>query len=97
MFTANGYARSFTNHSGRSNSIIKPTVTQPNVWRTLPHIANVSAAVARLLQPLRIGIAHRPETAINRLFMKPKAPIMRPGVMSKSSIMEAWEGAGLTL
>ncbi|VDL88073.1 unnamed protein product, partial [Schistocephalus solidus] len=43
----------------------------------MPYIENVSEAVARLLQPLGIGVAHKPEATIRRLVMRPKAPLSR--------------------
>ncbi|BHF74037.1 hypothetical protein SprV_0401712100 [Sparganum proliferum] len=36
-----------------------------------------SRAIARLLQPLGIGVAHRPEATIKRLIMRPKDPMSR--------------------
>ncbi|VDL93907.1 unnamed protein product [Schistocephalus solidus] len=47
------------------------------VWRAMPHIENVSEAVACLLQPLGIGVAHKPEATLGRLVMRPKAPLPR--------------------
>nr|VZI37735.1 unnamed protein product [Spirometra erinaceieuropaei] len=77
MFTSNGYSRSFIERSRLSRPIIKSTANQPKVWRALPYIANVSEAVARILQPLCIGIAHKPEATIRRLVMRPKTPLPR--------------------
>ncbi|VDN32323.1 unnamed protein product [Dibothriocephalus latus] len=37
----------------------------------------VLEAVSSLLKPLRIGIAHRPESTIRYLVMRPKAPLSR--------------------
>ncbi|BHF84466.1 hypothetical protein SprV_0902769200 [Sparganum proliferum] len=50
---------------------------QLKVWRALPYIVNVSEAVARILQPLGIGIVHKLETTIKRLVMRPKTPLPR--------------------
>nr|VZI53306.1 unnamed protein product [Spirometra erinaceieuropaei] len=75
IFTSNGYPRSFIERSRLSRPTIKSTANQPNVWRALPYIANVSEAVARILQPLGIGIAHKPEATIRRLVMRPKTPL----------------------
>ncbi|BHF84001.1 hypothetical protein SprV_0902715100 [Sparganum proliferum] len=77
MFTSNGYPRSFIERSRLSRATMKSTANQPKVWRALPYIANVSEAVARTLQPLGIGIAHKPEATIRRLVMKPKTPLPR--------------------
>nr|VZI34015.1 unnamed protein product [Spirometra erinaceieuropaei] len=77
MFTSNGYPRSFIERSRLSRPTIKSTANQPKVWRALPYIANVSEAVARILQPLGIGIAHKPEATIRRLVMRPKTPLPR--------------------
>ncbi|VDL85294.1 unnamed protein product [Schistocephalus solidus] len=43
----------------------------------MPYIENVSEAVARFLQPLGIGVAHKPEATIRRLVIRPKAPLPR--------------------
>nr|VZI09933.1 unnamed protein product [Spirometra erinaceieuropaei] len=45
---------------------------QPEVWRAISCIKGVSEAVSRLLQPARIGIAHRPQAIIRRRLMQPK-------------------------
>nr|VZI53623.1 unnamed protein product [Spirometra erinaceieuropaei] len=77
MFISNGYPRGFIERSRQPKKAIRPTREQPKVWRALPYIENVSEAVARLLQPLGIGVAHRPEATIRRLVMRPKAPLSR--------------------
>ncbi|BHF65539.1 hypothetical protein SprV_0200855200 [Sparganum proliferum] len=77
MFISNGYPRSFIERSRQPKKSIRPTREQPKVWRALPYIENVSEAVARLLQPLGIGVAHRPEATIRRLVMRPKVPLSR--------------------
>ncbi|BHF63681.1 hypothetical protein SprV_0200667500 [Sparganum proliferum] len=77
MFTSNGYPRSFIECSRLSRANMKSAANQPKVWRALPYIANVSEAVARILQPLGIGIAHKPEATIRRLVMRPKTPLPR--------------------
>nr|VZI29784.1 unnamed protein product [Spirometra erinaceieuropaei] len=48
---------------------------RPKVWRALSFIDGVSEAVSRLLRPLGIGIAHRPESTIRHLVMRPKTPL----------------------
>ncbi len=35
------------------------TGTRPDVWQAIPYVANTSEAVARLLKPQAIGVAHR--------------------------------------
>ncbi|BHF74077.1 hypothetical protein SprV_0401716100 [Sparganum proliferum] len=77
MFTSTGYPHSFAECSRLSRPTKKSTANQPKVWRALPYIANVSEAVARILQPLGIGIAHKPEVSIRRLVMRPKTPLTR--------------------
>nr|VZI18129.1 unnamed protein product [Spirometra erinaceieuropaei] len=77
MFTSNGYPRSFIERSRLSRPTVKSTANQPKVWQELPYIANVSEAVARILQPLGIGIAHKPEATIRSLVMRPKTPLPR--------------------
>nr|VZI26236.1 unnamed protein product [Spirometra erinaceieuropaei] len=77
IFTSNGYPRSFIERSRLSRATVKSTANQPKVWRALPYIANVSEAVARILQPLGIGIAQKPEATIRRMVMRPKTPLPR--------------------
>nr|VZI00012.1 unnamed protein product [Spirometra erinaceieuropaei] len=77
MFISNGYPRSFIERSRQTKKAIRSTREQPTVWWTLTYTENVSEAVARPLQPLGIGVAHRPEATIRRLVMRPKAPLSR--------------------
>nr|VZI28691.1 unnamed protein product [Spirometra erinaceieuropaei] len=77
MFTSNGYPRSFIERSRLSRLTIKSTTNQLKVWRALPYIANDFEVVARILQPLDIGMAHKPEATIRRLVMMPKTPMPR--------------------
>ncbi|BHF80264.1 hypothetical protein SprV_0702338800 [Sparganum proliferum] len=44
----------------------------PKFWRAIPYIKNVSEAVSRLLAPLGVGVAHRPEATMRRQVMRPK-------------------------
>ncbi|VDL98417.1 unnamed protein product [Schistocephalus solidus] len=63
--------------TGRPNQDKILVTEQPKVWRALPYIDDVSEAVSRLLRPLGIGIAHRPDSTIQNLAMRPKAPLPR--------------------
>ncbi|BHF63461.1 hypothetical protein SprV_0200645300 [Sparganum proliferum] len=76
VFTANGYPRNFVNLCIRKRDE-RPNRTDTKSWRALPYVKNVSEAVGRLLAPLGVGIAHRPEATIRRLVMKPKDPLPR--------------------
>ncbi|BHF62086.1 hypothetical protein SprV_0100506700 [Sparganum proliferum] len=55
----------------------RPNPTGSKFWRALPYVKNVSEAVSRLLTPLGVGAAHRPEATIWRQVMRPKDPLPR--------------------
>ncbi|BHF64263.1 hypothetical protein SprV_0200726400 [Sparganum proliferum] len=74
VFKANGYPRNFVNRCIRKRDE-RPNRTNTKSWRALPYVKNVSEAVGRLLAPLGVGIARRPEATIRRLVMKPKDPL----------------------
>ncbi|BHF60502.1 hypothetical protein SprV_0100346700 [Sparganum proliferum] len=76
VFKANGYPSNFVNRCIRKRDE-RPNRTDTKSWRALPYVKNVSEAVGRLLAPLGVGIAHRPEATIRRLVMKPKDPLPR--------------------
>ncbi|BHF57619.1 hypothetical protein SprV_0100056100 [Sparganum proliferum] len=76
VFKANGYPRNFVNRCIRKRDE-RPNRTDTKVWRALPYVKNVSEAVGRLLAPLGVGVAHRPEATIRRQIMKPKDPLPR--------------------
>ncbi|BHF62101.1 hypothetical protein SprV_0100508200 [Sparganum proliferum] len=76
VFKANGYPRNFVNRCIRKRDE-RPNRTDTKVWRALPYVKNVSEAVGRLLAPLGIGVAHRPEATIRRQLMRPKDPLPR--------------------
>ncbi|BHF58215.1 hypothetical protein SprV_0100116500 [Sparganum proliferum] len=76
VFKANGYPRNFVNRCIRKRDE-RPNRTDTKVWRALPYVKNVSEAFGRLLAPLGVGVAHRPEATIRRLIMKPKDPLPR--------------------
>ncbi|BHF75155.1 hypothetical protein SprV_0501825000 [Sparganum proliferum] len=76
VFKANGYPRHFVNRCIRKRDE-RPNRTDIKVWRALPYVKKVSEAVGRLLTPLGVGVAHRPEATIRRQFMKPKDPLRR--------------------
>nr|VZI16673.1 unnamed protein product [Spirometra erinaceieuropaei] len=44
----------------------------PKFWRPTLYIKNVSEAASRLLVPLGVGVAHRPEATIRHQLMRPK-------------------------
>ncbi|VDL87056.1 unnamed protein product [Schistocephalus solidus] len=74
---ANGYHRHFIERSRQCRQSRRPATEQPKIWRALPYIDGVSEAVFRLLRPMGIGIAHRPESTIRHLVMRPKDPVTR--------------------
>nr|VZI36621.1 unnamed protein product [Spirometra erinaceieuropaei] len=76
VMRANGYPRNFVNQCIRKGHQ-RPNPTSPKVWRALPYVKNVSEAVSRLLTPLGVGVAHRPEATIRRQVMRPKDPLAR--------------------
>ncbi|BHF60453.1 hypothetical protein SprV_0100341800 [Sparganum proliferum] len=76
VFKANGYPRNFVNRCIRKRDK-RPNRTDTKSCRALPYVKNVSEAVGRLLPPLGVGVAHRPEATIRRQLMKPKDPLPR--------------------
>ncbi|BHF72404.1 hypothetical protein SprV_0401546900 [Sparganum proliferum] len=72
LFRTNGYPSYFIKQSKRRVNRRRPQEEQPEVWRAIPYIEGVSEAVSRLLQPARVGIAHRPQATIRRRLMQPK-------------------------
>ncbi|BHF76683.1 hypothetical protein SprV_0501978200 [Sparganum proliferum] len=76
VFKANGYPPQLVNRCIRKRDE-RSNRTDTKFWRELPYVKNVSEAVGRLLAPLGVGIAHRPEATIRRLVMKPKDPLPR--------------------
>ncbi|BHF84944.1 hypothetical protein SprV_1002809800 [Sparganum proliferum] len=75
LFAANGYPRHFIERSRRRAHRRRPNEQRPEVWRAIPYVKGVSDAVSRLLQPARVGIAHRPQATIRRRPMQPKDPL----------------------
>ncbi|BHF69637.1 hypothetical protein SprV_0301268300 [Sparganum proliferum] len=71
VFKANGYPRNFVSRCIRKRAE-RPNCTDTKFWRALPYVKNFSEAVGRLLAPLAVGVAHRPEAIIRRPVMKPK-------------------------
>ncbi|BHF79935.1 hypothetical protein SprV_0702305900 [Sparganum proliferum] len=61
LFMTNGYRRNFIESSRQSKPGQHRMTEQPKFWHALPYIDGVSEAVSRLLRPLGIGIAHRPD------------------------------------
>ncbi|BHF74791.1 hypothetical protein SprV_0501787900 [Sparganum proliferum] len=76
VFKANDYPRNFVNRCIRKKDE-RPNRTGTKSWRALPYVKNVSEAVGRILAPLGVGVAHRPEATIRRQAMKPKDPLPR--------------------
>ncbi|BHF83170.1 hypothetical protein SprV_0802631200 [Sparganum proliferum] len=76
VMRANGYPRNFVNQCIRKGHQ-RPNPTGPKFWRALPYVKNVSEAISRLLTPLGVGVAHRPEATIRRQVMRPKDPLSR--------------------
>nr|VZI50406.1 unnamed protein product [Spirometra erinaceieuropaei] len=75
LFAADGYPRHFIERSRRWAPRQRPNEQQPEVWRAISYVKGVSEAVSRLLQPSRVGIAHRPQATIRRRLMQPKEPL----------------------
>ncbi|BHF82906.1 hypothetical protein SprV_0802604500 [Sparganum proliferum] len=75
-FRENGYPRNFVNRCMRKRDE-RQNRADPKFWRAIPYIKNVSEAVSRLLAPLGVGFAHRPEATIKRQVMRPKDPLPR--------------------
>ncbi|BHF76033.1 hypothetical protein SprV_0501913100 [Sparganum proliferum] len=76
VFKANDYPRNFVKQCLRKRDE-RQNPTGPKFWRALSFVKNVSEAVSRLLPPLGIGVAHRPEAIIRRQIMRPKDPLPR--------------------
>ncbi|BHF58815.1 hypothetical protein SprV_0100177000 [Sparganum proliferum] len=91
VFKANGNPRNFINRCIRKRDE-RPNRTDTKVWRALPYVKNVSEAVGRLLAPLGVGVAHRPEATIMRQLMKPKDPL--PRQETSGVVYRIWCGCG---
>ncbi|BHF79178.1 hypothetical protein SprV_0602229700 [Sparganum proliferum] len=91
VFTANGYPCNFVNRCIRKRDE-RPNRADTKVWRALPYLKNVSEAVGRLLAPLGVGVAHRPEATIRRQLMKPKDPLLR--VETSGLVYRIWCNCG---
>ncbi|BHF65529.1 hypothetical protein SprV_0200854200 [Sparganum proliferum] len=91
VFKANGYPRNFVNRCIRKRDE-RPNRTDTKSWRALPYVKNVSEAVGRLLAPLGVGVAHRPEATIRRLIMKPKDPL--PRLETSVVVYQIWCSCG---
>nr|VZI01584.1 unnamed protein product [Spirometra erinaceieuropaei] len=91
VFKANGYPRNFFDRCIRKRDE-RPNRTDTKSWRTLPYVKNVSEAVGRLLAPLGVGVAHRPEATIRRLVMKPKDPL--PRLETSGVVYRIWCSCG---
>ncbi|BHF66637.1 hypothetical protein SprV_0200965900 [Sparganum proliferum] len=76
VLRANGYPRNLVNLCIRKGHQ-RPNPTVTKCWRALPYVKNVSEAVSRLLTPLGVGVAHRPEATIRHQVMRPKDPLPR--------------------
>ncbi|BHF74313.1 hypothetical protein SprV_0501739800 [Sparganum proliferum] len=76
VFRENGYPRNFVNRCMRKRDE-RQNRADPKFWRAIPYIKNVSEAVNRLLAPLGVGVAHRPEATMRRQVMRSKDPLSR--------------------
>ncbi|BHF57159.1 hypothetical protein SprV_0100013400 [Sparganum proliferum] len=76
VFRENGYPCNFVNRCMRKQDE-RQNRADPKFWRAIPYIKNVSEAVSRLLAPLGVGVAHRPEATMKRQVMRPKDPLPR--------------------
>ncbi|BHF83043.1 hypothetical protein SprV_0802618400 [Sparganum proliferum] len=74
VFRENGYPRNFVNRCMRKRDE-RQNRADPKFWRAIPYIKKVSEAVSRLLAPLGVGVAHRPEATMRRQVMRPKDPL----------------------
>ncbi|BHF75013.1 hypothetical protein SprV_0501810600 [Sparganum proliferum] len=76
VMTANCYPRNLVSYCiGKRQQRQNPTGSQ--FWRALLYVKNVSEAVSRLLPPLGVGVANRPEAIIRRQVVRPKDPLSR--------------------
>ncbi|BHF78272.1 hypothetical protein SprV_0602138500 [Sparganum proliferum] len=91
VFKANGYPHNFVNRYIRKRDE-RPNRMDTKSWRALPYVKNVSEAVGRLLVPLGVGIAHRPEATIRRLIMKPKD--LLPWLETSAVVYRIWCSCG---
>ncbi|BHF63853.1 hypothetical protein SprV_0200684800 [Sparganum proliferum] len=67
----NGYPRNFVNRCMCKRDE-RHNCADPKFWRAIPYIKNVFEAVSRLLAPLGVGVAHRPEATMRRQVMRTK-------------------------
>ncbi|BHF57366.1 hypothetical protein SprV_0100030700 [Sparganum proliferum] len=91
VFKANGYPRNFVNRCIRKRDE-RPNRTDTKFWRALPYVKNVLEAVGRLLAPLGVGVAHRPDATIRRLVIKPKDPL--PRLETSGVVCRIWCSCG---
>ncbi|BHF62797.1 hypothetical protein SprV_0200578300 [Sparganum proliferum] len=91
VFKANGYPRNFVDRCIRKRDE-RPNRTDTKFWRALPYVKKVSEAVGRLLAPLGVGVAHRPEATIRRRIMKPKDPL--PRLETSGVVYRIWCSCG---
>ncbi|BHF80588.1 hypothetical protein SprV_0702371600 [Sparganum proliferum] len=91
VLIANGYSRNFANQCIQKGHQ-RPNPTAPKFWRALPYVKNVSEAVSRLLTPLGVGVAHRPEATIRRKVMRPKDPL--PQQETSGVVYRIWCNCG---
>ncbi|BHF73756.1 hypothetical protein SprV_0401683900 [Sparganum proliferum] len=76
VMRVNGYPYKFVNQCIRKRHQ-RPNPTSSKFWRALTYVKNVSEAVSRLLTPLGVGVAHRPEATLMCQVMRPKDPPSR--------------------
>nr|VZI38220.1 unnamed protein product [Spirometra erinaceieuropaei] len=91
IFKANGYPRNFVNRCIHKIDQ-RPNRTDTKVWGALTYVKKVSEVVGRLLAPLGVGVAHRPEATIRRPLMKPKDPL--PPQETSAVVYRIWCSCG---
>nr|VZI00047.1 unnamed protein product [Spirometra erinaceieuropaei] len=75
LFKANGYPRSFIRKCLKKPHPERLDGEKPKFWLAIPYVKNVSEATARILKPLGVGLAHKPESTIRQQIMRPKDPL----------------------
>nr|VZI07594.1 unnamed protein product [Spirometra erinaceieuropaei] len=91
VFKANGYPQNSANRRIRKRDE-RPNRMDTKSWRQFPYVKNVSEAVASLLAPLGVGVAHRPEATIRRQLMKPEDPL--PRLETSAVVYWIWYSCG---
>nr|VZI15779.1 unnamed protein product [Spirometra erinaceieuropaei] len=88
VFRENGHPRNFVKRYVRKRDE-RQNREEPKFWRAIPYIKNVSEAVSRLLAPLGVGVAHRPEATMKRHVIRPNDPLQQ-----QKKHLESFIGSG---